>query len=99
MQRRAFTLLELLMVIAITCMLVALLLHAVQAVRVAGRRMSCSNKQIGLAAHHCFSAPSVFPPGSLASNANSRSAQGTVPVHHWTKFLRAYLEEGRMRAP
>lgn len=80
--RRAFTLVELLVVVAIIAILAALLLPAVQAAREAGRRIQCSSnlKQIGVALANYEDTFKKFPPGAIWDPANNIN-RGSALVH------------------
>ena len=88
-RRLAFTLVELLVVIATIGLLIGLLLPAVQAAREAARRTQCVNnlKQIALACHDFESVNRAFP------KSNTTSA----PWHGWIAQILPYMEQDNVK--
>ena len=92
-RRPAFTLIDVLVVIAIIAVLIALLLPAVQQAREAARRTQCKNnmKQMGLATANYESTYSLLPSGGKGISFNLINLYG-FPNSFFTPLL-PYLDQ------
>jgi prepilin-type N-terminal cleavage/methylation domain-containing protein/prepilin-type processing-associated H-X9-DG protein len=108
-RRRALTLIELLIVLAIITVLFALTLSGVQNVRAASQRTICANqlRQVGLALQHAHDIHGRFPPGTHNQSSGPQPFASWITrilpqldqVNAWREFEEDYRKEIKFVGP
>ncbi len=101
--RRAFSLIELMMVVAVISVLITVLLPAVQNAREASRRLQCRNhmKQLALAVVNYEVTNKRYPPAGLAGVREATSSAGSFDprggkMMSWVVLILPYMEESAL---